>query len=66
MCNKRGLILKRYFNKYSLKEWTKDESGLVVVEYIIGAAGLLILVGLLFANFGTSLLSKLTSILDLL
>lgn len=61
-----GKKIKRYFTISSLKEFSKDESGLVVVEYIIGAAGILIIVGLLFANYGASLLAKLTSILDLL
>lgn len=46
-----------------IRKFQRDENGLVVVEYVIGAAGLLILVGILFASFGTALLSKLSSIL---
>jgi pilus assembly protein Flp/PilA len=47
-----------------LETFIRDEDGLVVIEYVIGAAGLIVVVTLLFSGIGTSLLSKLSGILD--
>jgi len=47
-----------------VKEFIGDESGLAVVEYIIGAAGLLVFVVLLFSDFSSALLTKFTNLLN--
>ena len=45
------------------KEFMKDEEGLTVVEYVIGAALLVIAITTVFTNLGTLLQGKLEAII---
>lgn len=52
-----------YMNaKKLITKFIEDESGLVVVEYVIGAAGILVVLVLVFSDLGEQLVSKITSI----
>lgn len=52
-----------YMNaKKLITKLIEDESGLVVVEYVIGAAGILVVLVLVFSDLGEQLVSKITSI----
>ncbi len=44
------------------KTFWKDEEGLTVVEYVIGAALLAIALGVMFQNWGQTLLAELNSV----
>ncbi|CAM3996160.1 Flp family type IVb pilin [Vibrio neonatus] len=43
----------------NIKSFAKDEEGLTVVEYVIGAALLVAAIGVIFTNLGTKLQNKL-------
>ncbi|MDH5929714.1 Flp family type IVb pilin [Vibrio splendidus] len=45
------------------KEFMKDEEGLTVVEYVIGAALLVLAITTVFTNLGTLLQGKLEAII---
>ncbi|WP_046223366.1 Flp family type IVb pilin [Vibrio sp. ECSMB14106] len=45
------------------KEFMKDEEGLTVVEYVIGAALLVLAITTVFTNLGTQLAAKLNTII---
>ena len=44
---------------HSVKAFMQDEEGLSVVEYVVGAALLVVALGAVFGNLGTNLQSKL-------
>ncbi|ENM5735105.1 Flp family type IVb pilin [Vibrio mimicus] len=44
-----------------VKAFMQDEDGLSVVEYVVGAALLVVALGLVFENLGTNLKDKLDS-----
>ena len=49
--------------KSFIRDFIRDEEGLTVLEYIIGAALLVVGLTLVFTNYGSILQSKLISIL---
>ncbi|SDG66049.1 pilus assembly protein Flp/PilA [Vibrio xiamenensis] len=48
----------------SIQSFMKDEEGLTVVEYVVGAGLLVIALGVLFTNWGTLLQTKLEAVLS--
>ncbi len=46
----------------SVKSFMQDEEGLTVVEYVVGAGLLVIALGVIFENWGTTLQSELDGI----
>ncbi|MEL0608654.1 Flp family type IVb pilin [Vibrio echinoideorum] len=46
------------------KEFMKDEEGLTVVEYVIGAALLVVGIATMFDSLGTKLETKLNAVVD--
>lgn len=46
------------------KRFIRDEEGLTVMEYVIGAALLVVALGVMFTGYGTALLAKMNAILD--
>ncbi|MEZ9188715.1 Flp family type IVb pilin [Vibrio sp. 10N.222.52.C3] len=48
------------------KEFMKDEEGLTVIEYVIGAAMLVLGLTTIFSGVGAALATKLTNIIGLI
>ncbi|AXX58954.1 Flp family type IVb pilin [Vibrio vulnificus] len=46
---------------HKAKAFMQDEEGLSVVEYVVGAALLVVALGLVFSNLGTNLQNKLNA-----
>ncbi len=46
----------------SIQSFMKDEEGLTVVEYVVGAGLLVIALGVIFQNWGTTLQTELNDI----
>ncbi|NAZ45892.1 Flp family type IVb pilin [Vibrio toranzoniae] len=50
----------------NFKEFIKDEEGLTVIEYVIGAAMLVLGLTTIFTGVGAALATKLTNIIELI
>ncbi|UPR48052.1 Flp family type IVb pilin [Vibrio cyclitrophicus] len=56
--------MDKFLNNF--KEFMKDEEGLTVIEYVIGAAMLVLGLTTIFTGVGAALAAKLTNIIGLI